>query len=144
MTGPGCAGPVLPLTTLSVGDETISHTLTIKAVEVKNTECLTKACERLTIPAPEEGLHRLFDGTKRQGQAVRLKGWREPVVFDTNTGEALYDNYGGRWGEELELDRLLQAYTIEVAESEARANGYSEISEEVLTDGTVKVLCSSY
>jgi len=28
---------------------------------------------------------------------VKLPDWKYPVVFDTNSGEAKFDNYGGRW-----------------------------------------------
>lgn len=122
----------------------MSHSVTIKAVEVRNPDAIMAAARRLNLPTPQEGLHKLFDGTKRQGHAVQLPNWNEKTVFDTKTGEAIFDNYNGAWGDEIELDRFVQAYSIEQASIEARANGYGDISEEVQSDGSVQLTLASY
>jgi hypothetical protein len=56
------------------------------------------ACLRLGLAASVQETVTLFSGSAI-GLAVRLPGWRYPVVFDLATGEARYDNYGGRWGD---------------------------------------------
>lgn len=122
----------------------MSHTVTIKAVEVRNAAALEAACRRCKLDAPQVGLHRLFDGTKREGHAVKLKDWHMPVVFDLTTGEALYDNYNGSWGNESHLDELIQGYAIEAAEAEARLAGYSNITETVEANGDVVVRMEEY
>lgn len=122
----------------------MSHSVTIKAVEIRNPDAIMAAARRLQLPDPKVGLHRLFDGTQRNGHAVKLPGWKEPVILDTTTGEALFDNYNGVWGDEIELDRFVQGYTAEQAAIEARANGYGDITESVEADGTLQVVMSSY
>ena len=46
---------------------------------------------------------------------MKLSGWKYPAVFDTETGKARYDNYGGHWGDSQHLDWFLQAYVWEAA-----------------------------
>ena len=49
-----------------------------------------------------------------------------------------FDNYGGQWGEQQELDRFLQMYAVEKAKLEARKKGYT-VSEHALQDGAIKL-----
>jgi hypothetical protein len=84
-----------------------------------------------------EGKARLF-AEDVLGLAVQLPEWQYPVVFDTNTGQVRYDNYGGRWGDKARLDRFLQAYAVEKAKIEARRKGYSVIEQE-LANGSIKL-----
>jgi len=86
---------------------------------------------------PVEGRARLFSG-EVTGLVVKLPEWRYPVVFDTNTGQAKYDNYNGRWGDQKHLDRFLQIYAVEKSKIEARRNGHS-ITEQTLADGSIKL-----
>ena len=83
------------------------------------------------------GLHGLFSGTA-QGLAVQLPGWTYPAVCNLKTGKIEFDNYGGRWGNQQELDRFLQAYAVEKAKIEARRKGYSVI-EQALPNGSIRV-----
>lgn len=122
----------------------MSHTVTVKAVEVRNDAALRVACERIGVDAPRVGIHRLFDGTQRHGHAVKLKGWREDVVFDLEKGECLFDNYGGRWGEEDKLDELIQSYTLEASKIEAAAHNYGNFTEETQEDGSIKLRMEQY
>lgn len=79
----------------------------------------------------------LFSG-EVTGLAVQLPGWRYPVVCDSATGKVQFDNYGGHWGKQVELDRFLQAYAFEIAQIEARRKGYA-VTEQTLTDGSIKL-----
>jgi hypothetical protein len=60
------------------------------------------------------------------------------VVFDTVSGEAHYDNYGGAWGEQKELGKLLQRYAAEKASIEAHRAGHA-VLETALPDGSIKL-----
>ena len=72
------------------------------------------------------------------GQIVQLPGWNYPVVADTATGELHFDNYGGAWGKQSELDKLLQTYATEKAKAEARRAGHM-VTEQTLADGSIKL-----
>jgi hypothetical protein len=65
-------------------------------------------------------------------------GWQYPVVADLASGELRYDNFGGRWGEQLCLDRFLQTYAVEVVRAQARRKGHT-CTEEALADGNIKL-----
>ena len=70
---------------------------------------------------------------------MQLPGWTYPVVFDAATGEARYDNFEGSWGDQAELDRLLQAYAVAKVRIEARRSGHS-VTEQPLPDGSLKLV----
>ena len=56
---------------------------------------------------------------------MELPGWRYPVVCKLTSGQVQFDNYGGRWGDRKQLDRLLQVYSVEKATGEAHRKGHS-------------------
>lgn len=122
----------------------MSHTVKVKSVNVTDIECLRAAVSRLALPELKQGTHRLFDGTTREGLALRLPNWRYDVVFDIAKGEVLFDNYNGHWGQEIEIDKLVQAYTLEKTAAECRLQGFSDIQEEVLADGAVQLTATAY
>ena len=80
---------------------------------------------------------KLFSG-EATGHCVRLPDWRYPVVCDVENGRVSYDNYGDRWGEQRQLDRLMQAYAAEKAKAEALRQGHT-VTECSLTDGSIKL-----
>lgn len=121
----------------------MSHSISIKATEMKSEIHLAAACNRLKLELPVKGLHTMFDGQEVQGNAVRLPEWHEPVVVKED-GSVVMDNYGGRWGKEIELDKLVQAYKIEEIEANARMNAYSNITEEQLENGDIKLVLATY
>jgi hypothetical protein len=73
-----------------------------------------------------------------EGLAVQLAGWHYPAVCNLSTGKVEFDNYGGRWGDQAELDRFLQAYAVEKAKIEARRKGQS-VTEQSLANGSIKL-----
>jgi hypothetical protein len=79
----------------------------------------------------------LFSGIA-DGLAVELPGWHYPVVCDLATATLKYDNYGGAWGEQAQLNDFLQAYACEKAKIEARRAGHS-VTEQPLADGSIKL-----
>jgi len=84
-----------------------------------------------------QGKAELFSG-QVDGLAVQLPGWQYPAVCDTATGQVHFDNFGGRWGDQKELDRFLQAYAVERARAEARKKGCL-CTEQTLADGSIKL-----
>ena len=114
----------------------MSHIVTIET-EIRDAAAIRAACSRLELPEPAYGATRLFSGSKT-GWAVNLANWRYPVVIDVNTGSVDYDNYGGSWGDQSQLDQFLQAYAVERAKIEARRKGHT-CTEQKLADGSIKL-----
>jgi hypothetical protein len=115
----------------------MSHIVSIRT-EVRDTAAIVAACQRLQWPLPTHGTVQLFAGQQATGQLAQLPGWRYPVVCNIATGEVQYDNYGGRWGDQAQLDRFLQMYAVEKAKLEARRRGHA-VAEQTLTDGSIKL-----
>jgi len=114
----------------------LSHIVQIKT-EVRDATAVGAACQRLRLPQPVQGTHRLFGG-EVTGLGVQLPDWKYLAVCQLDTGEIKYDNYGGSWGEQQHLDRFLQAYAVEKAKIEARRRG-NTCTEQPLSDGSIKL-----
>lgn len=114
----------------------MSHVVSIQT-EVRDVAAVCAACRRLQLPAPQEGATQLFS-EEVNGLAVQLPGWKYPVVCETTTGKVHYDTFEGRWGDQREIDRLLQAYAVEKAALESRRRGY-DVTEQTLQDGSIKL-----
>jgi hypothetical protein len=114
----------------------LSHIVTVKT-EVRDHAAVAAACRRLSLPEPVQGTAQLYSG-QASGLLVHLPDWLYPVIVDTTTGTMRYDNYGGSWGDEQHLHRLLQAYTVERTRIEARKKSYVT-SEQALSDGSILV-----
>ena len=117
----------------------MSHIVTIKT-QVRDPVALATACRRLALAQPVQGTVQLYSD-RATGLIVQLPGWQYPVVIDTATASVQYDNFNGRWGEQRELDRLLQAYAVEKACIEARKAGHT-VAEQALPDGSIKLTIS--
>lgn len=112
----------------------MSHIVVIET-RVHDAAALAVACRRLGLAEPVHGNVRLFNGDAA-GLAVKLSGWRYPIVVDTADGSIKYDNYEGRWGDPEKLGLLLQMYAVEKAKIEARKRGYC-VSEQARQDGSI-------
>ena len=117
----------------------MSHIVEIKT-EVRDEAAISAACQRLKLEAPTQGTAKLFSSSAT-GVIVKLPGWRYPAVFDTQSGQARFDNYGGRWGEQRQLDRFLQGYAVEKTKIEARKKGHT-VTEQSQVDGSIKLTVS--
>ncbi|MGB4708558.1 MAG: DUF1257 domain-containing protein [Fuerstiella sp.] len=117
----------------------MSHVVQIET-EVRDAVAVGAACQRLKLEAPTQGTAKLFSSSAT-GVIVKLPGWRYPAVFNTQSGQARYDNYGGRWGEQVQLDHFLQGYAVEKAKLEARKKGHT-VTEQSLADGSIKLTVS--
>lgn len=114
----------------------MSHIVEIET-QVKDIAAVDAACRRLQLEPPLHGSAQLFSGTA-SGVIVKLPGWKYPAVFDIESGQAKYDNYGGTWGNQVELDRFLQAYACECTKLQTRRQGHS-VTEQSLADGSIKL-----
>jgi hypothetical protein len=114
----------------------MSHIVSIQT-KVRDPAAVAAACQRLGLAAPFQGTARLYGG-EATGLLVQLPGWQYPVVIDPASGEVRYDNFGGRWGEQAQLDRFLQMYAVEKAKLEARKKGY-QVTEQALQDGGIRL-----
>lgn len=112
----------------------MSHTVEIKT-EVRDADAVASACRRLGLPESRNGAASLFQG-EATGLLVQLPGWNYPIVITPETGKIQFDNYGGLWGDQAQLDRFLQAYAVEKAKIEACKQGYT-VTEHVLSDGSI-------
>jgi hypothetical protein len=114
----------------------VSHIVQIQT-EVRDHVAVTAACARLRLPQPTQGTFQLF-GSEVTGLGVQLPDWHYPVVCDLPSGQVRFDNFDGRWGEQVQLDRFLQIHAVEKAGIEARKRGHS-VTEQALADGSIKL-----
>jgi hypothetical protein len=114
----------------------MSHIVTIKT-KVHDPAAVSAACTRLGLPIPKQGTAKLFSG-EVAGLLVQLPGWQYPAVIDTQTGNVNFDNFEGRWGDQQQLNKLLQMYAVEKAKLEARKKGF-QVNEQSLQDGSIKL-----
>jgi len=116
--------------------DTISHIVEIRT-QVRDASAVAAACRRIGLADPVQQTVKLFS-SEATGLTVQLPGWNYPVVCDLASGAVQFDNFGGRWGDQSQLDGFLQAYAVEKARLEARRQGHS-VSEQALADGSIKL-----
>jgi len=101
----------------------MSHTVSVD-IEIRNRDAFLAAVSACGGEVIGEGEHRLYS-TYETGFAVQLPGWSYPIVL-TEKG-LRYDNYGGYWGDQEQLDTLIARYAVETARAKATELGwYSE------------------
>lgn len=115
----------------------MSHTAEIKT-SLTDTNAIIAACKEMGLAEPTTETVELYDGAKHTGLTVRLPGWRYPVVINTKTEAMHYDNYGGAWGAQAELNRLTQLYGVCKATLIAKAKGYY-VNRTTLANGSIKL-----
>lgn len=120
----------------------MSHKTTVKT-ELKDRQALAETCRRLGIPCEvaAEGQTvegRLYQGPETGVATFTLPGWNYPVVVKED-GAAAFDNYGGKWGNIAELDRVKQEYACTLAETKVKASGLRIVSKTTLENGTIQI-----
>lgn len=83
----------------------------------------------------------IFDAratTPVEGLLVRLPEWRYPVVVDVAQGNLQYDNFEGRWGDPVHLNRLMQMYSVEKTKLEVHKKGWM-VQETSLHNGSIQL-----
>lgn len=114
----------------------MSHIVTVQT-RLHDPAAVAAACQRLGLAAPVQGTAQLYSG-EAAGLVVQLPGWYYPVVIDTLSGTIRYDNYGGAWGDQQQLDHFLQRYAAEKVRLEAKKRGF-QISEQTVRDGSIRL-----
>ena len=114
----------------------MSHTVSVKG-QARDPIAIAAACHRLGLAAPVEGKVQLFSGEER-GLIVQFPGWNYPAIIDVSSGEIRCDTYGGKWGNQIHLDRFLQMYAVERTKIEARKKGHA-VTETTLQDGSIRL-----
>ncbi|MBP62007.1 MAG: DUF1257 domain-containing protein [Planctomycetaceae bacterium] len=114
----------------------MSHIVTVET-QIRDVEALDAATRRMQLPPPRYEEVQLFS-SRASGYAVQLHEWRYPVVCDIESGQVAFDNFGGRWGKQGELNHLFQSYAIEKTKLEARKHGHM-VHEQALDDGSIKL-----
>jgi hypothetical protein len=112
----------------------VSHLVQIQT-KLRDPAAIAAACRRLGLAEPAHGTARLYSG-EATGLLVRLPDWQYPIVIDPAAGVIRYDNFGGQWGDQRHLDRLVQMYSVEKTKIEARLRGHS-VTEQALPDGSI-------
>src|SRR4051794_37106902 len=107
----------------------MSHIVSIQT-KLQDPVAVAAACRRMNLAEPVQGTARLYSG-EVTGLLVQLPDWQSPVVIDTATGNAQFDNFEGRWGNPAHFNKLIQLYAVEKARIEARKKGYA-VSETQL------------
>ena len=118
----------------------MSHVTTVQT-EIKDRTALMMASKQLKIQF-RTGKHtvQLYSGNVECDFSFQLPGWRYAVAAMAD-GSLKLDSYGGHWGDQKELDKLKQAYGVEVATKKAKSMGYL-IQKKVKQDGTVQLTLS--
>jgi hypothetical protein len=114
----------------------MSHIVTIQT-KVHDPVAVAAACVRMNLAAPVQGTAKLFSG-EATGLIVQLPDWQYPAVIDTQSGQVQYDNFEGNWGDQRQIELLMQSYAVEKAKIEARKKGY-QVNEQQLQDGSIKL-----
>ena len=114
----------------------MSHVVTLKC-HVRDPIAISAACQRLGLAAPVEGTAQLFSGEER-GLIVQFPDWTYPAIIDVASGDIRSDTYGGKWGNQIHLDRFLQMYAVERTKIEARKKGHA-VTETTLQDGSIRL-----
>lgn len=114
----------------------MSHIVQIQT-RVQDPAAVTAACRRLGLVEPVHGTAQLYSGAV-SGLLLQFPGWQYPAVVDTATGTIQYDNFEGHWGDQQQLHRFVQRYSVEKAKLEAQKRGHL-VSEQTLGDGSILV-----
>lgn len=91
----------------------MSHTLQVR-VEYRDKQALASAVEKVGGTVIGDGCHYLFAG-EETGWGFRLLSWNYPLIL-TEDGILKFDDYGGRWGQRSDIERLKAEYAAAVVE----------------------------
>lgn len=106
-------------------------------VEVKDAKAMLAAAAHLGLQSLGFDKYKLFSA-EVSGYGFKLPGWNYAIVIDPTTGALHYDNYDGAWGDQIELDKFLQRYSVETAVTAAQSQGFS-VEELQLGNGDVEL-----
>ena len=75
--------------------------------------------------------------SEQAGSLLVLLGLDGAILAGNGPGQ-FQGSVNGAWGEQKELDKLLQMYAVEKARIEARKAGH-QVVEQALSDGSIKI-----
>jgi len=91
-------------------------------VEFRDLDLLAEVVKAMGGKVLGEGTHDLY-ATAEQGWGFTLPSWTFPLVLRAD-GNLRYDDYHGKWGDILDLDRIGSEYAMRKAERTAQGLGY--------------------
>ena len=115
----------------------MSHSVTVEA-QLTNKDNVVKAARELAFEVLPAGTHKMFDGQTVVGYGVKLPAWKYPA-YVREDGKVVYDNYNEAWGKQVELDKLIQRYSVLQTVDTARSEGYL-CAQNTLENGDVEIL----
>lgn len=107
-----------------------SHTTKLN-VHIRSKPALAAAALDLGGMVLGEGVHALYGANREAGFAVKLPGWRFPIVL-RESGELAFDTYGGI---AADVPRLTRAYVLAAAQEAAAESGWmvTDVTPESVT-----------
>lgn len=113
----------------------MSHIASVK-VRIKDLQALEAVCRELNVPVETRTQQvSMYSGRIDAAATLRLPGWIYPVVVQAD-GSIKFDNYGGKWGSQEQLNRVLRRYSERVTVQQARRMGLS-VRRHEQPDGSV-------
>lgn len=122
----------------------MSHLVKAKIGEIKHMDCLEQAvkecggewlghCTMPSYSGEVTGFHfRLFD--EKNGEK---KKWRYTCAVRDSDKQLVYDNYGGVWGDQASLSKVVQNYAKRCTMNALRNEGFQFGKETVDAEGTI-------
>lgn len=117
----------------ALGTGTVNSHTTKLNVQIRSKPALAAAALDLGGSVMGEGLHALYGMNRAEGYAVRLPGWRFPIVL-TEAGELAFDAYGNG-AEAPRIGALTRAYVLAAAQEAAAESGWmvTDVTHESVT-----------
>ena len=116
----------------------MSHRIKVEKIKLTDMAVLRLAAKAVGAQLVNDGTvqpHRLYNA-QVTGVGIQLPGWKYPVIVDQE-GSIHYDNFNGHWGNQAQLDKLLQEYSVQKAKHEALMYGYTVTQQYVNDKGEV-------
>jgi hypothetical protein len=111
--------------------------------QVKNREQLERVLTDMGVAYEHLSSYTMFDGeTVNDALVFRPNNWSHDVAVP-KSGNLRYDNYEGKWGDEAELDKILQAYSVAELKYQSELEGYI-ITETRLDNGDIELVAEQY
>lgn len=113
----------------------MSHVATVQ-IQLKDLSLLEAVCRELKVEfIPGQQEVKLYSATATAVASFKLTNWKYPVAVQAD-GSVKYDNYGGRWGDQSHLNRVLQRYSERIAARHAQRMGM-RVQRQERQDGSV-------
>jgi hypothetical protein len=112
----------------------VSHTVRV-SIELSNHAALAAAVLAMGGAVLGIGQHKLFNSQPESGFGFTLPSWRHPLVLKAD-GKLAFDDYGGKWGNTADIEKLKGKYAVQAAMQAAAMQGWQY---EYAGDGSLLV-----